>query len=98
MGDPLQRFAASRGSKMRVAGVNVFGTPMVEVTNEHDVPLGSLDSRLKGVVGLAQEPATPQRTIQPAFRPAVIPAPASAMHSGLRILCLCIQALFAHSY
>ena len=29
---------------------------MVEVTNEREVPLGSLDSRLKGVVGLAQEP------------------------------------------
>jgi len=54
--DLVQRFAASRGAKMSVAAVNVFGTPMVEVTNEREVPLGGLDSRLKGVVGIAQEP------------------------------------------
>jgi len=41
---------------MKVAAVDVFGTPMVEVTHEREVPLGSVDKRLKGVVGLSQEP------------------------------------------
>jgi hypothetical protein len=54
--DLAARFAAPKGAKMKVAPVNVFGTPMVEVTHEREVALGSVDKRLKGVVGLAQEP------------------------------------------
>ena len=41
---------------MSLTAVNLFGTPMVEVTNEREIPLGGLDTRLRGVVGLTQEP------------------------------------------
>ncbi len=54
--DLALRLASPRGAKMKTTAVDVFGTPMVEVTHQREISLGAVDKRLKGVVGLAQEP------------------------------------------
>jgi hypothetical protein len=54
--DLVQRLGGRRGAKLNVAAANIFGTRVVNAVHTRDVPLGGLDSRLKGVVAIAHEP------------------------------------------
>jgi len=55
--DLARRMGGGRGARFSVAAAsNVFGAGVVHVVQTRDVPLGGVDSRLKGVVAIAHEP------------------------------------------
>ncbi len=60
--DLMTRLGAKPGAKLSVAKADVFGTPMMSAVHTREVPLGSIDSRLKGVVALGHEPVLVARS------------------------------------
>jgi hypothetical protein len=54
--DLVRRLGGGRGAKLSMAASNVFGKRVVEAVQTREVPLGSLDSSLRGVVAIAHEP------------------------------------------
>jgi hypothetical protein len=54
--DLLGRLGGARGAKMTVIAHDVAGAKMVKAIHTREVPLGSLDKSLKGVVAVGHEP------------------------------------------
>jgi hypothetical protein len=54
--DLLQRLGSARGARLAVSAASQFGEPMVNVVHAREIPLGSLDKRLAGVVAIGHEP------------------------------------------
>lgn len=54
--DLLQRLGATRGATLKVAAASHFGQTMVNAVHSREVPLGSLDKRLAGVMAMGYEP------------------------------------------
>ncbi len=54
--DLSRRLGGGRGARLSMAASDVFGTRVVEAVQTRDVPLGVLDSSLRGVVAIAHEP------------------------------------------
>src|SRR4029077_15731233 len=50
------RLGSSRGAKMSLTALDLFGEKVVHVLNTREVPLGGVDKVLQGVVGMAYEP------------------------------------------
>jgi len=53
--DLRARIGAKRGAKFEVRPLHMFGEGIVEALHRREVPLGDLDSRLKGVIAYATE-------------------------------------------
>jgi hypothetical protein len=53
--DVLRRIRAPRGARLEVSSREIAGRPVVEAKHRREVPLGHLDRRLRGVVGIAVE-------------------------------------------
>jgi hypothetical protein len=54
--DLKQRIDAKPGAKLSVSALDLGEEKVAEAVHHREVPLGTLDSRLKGVVAVAQEP------------------------------------------
>ncbi len=54
--DLLKRLGIVKGAKLSLSKANLFGKPVVSVVHKQEVPLGTLDNRLKGVVAEAHAP------------------------------------------
>ena len=54
--DLLQRLGGARGATLKVASAGHFGQSMVKAVHSREVPLGSVDKRLAGVVAVGYEP------------------------------------------
>jgi Fungalysin metallopeptidase (M36) len=52
----MQRLGNSKNAKLSLSAEDMFGTQVVRAVQTRNVPLGSVDSRLKGVVAVTQEP------------------------------------------
>lgn len=54
--DLLARLGGTRGARLNVSAANPFGQTMVNAVHAREIPLGSLDKRLAGVVAFGHEP------------------------------------------
>jgi hypothetical protein len=54
--DLVRRLGGGRGARLTTTAANVFGTRMVQAMHTREIPLGDMDSRLRGVVAMAHEP------------------------------------------
>jgi hypothetical protein len=54
--DLKARLGSGKGAKMSLTALDLFGKKVVHVLNTREVPLGSVDKDLQGVVGVVYEP------------------------------------------